>query len=290
MCKQGLPTKVLMAMCLVLALEVKAVSRSESDRNAEIGFKAIPTLQNGVGKGYYAIFQGESYDALIVASNLNVLVFPKEEGERIEKPIEFSNRFVYTPHEGDFPNLMQFTGVTHLAPPAVITTGQRITIQALSTSGFMLYQTWEFFEDTIVMEEHFKGTLSDPLPVMRTFFTFPRTHRFTPNIELADRIKATSGYSLHLRAGKSDTTMRTMVVPYVGKPENLPDGEWVENQGPWGTRRVTIKRTSHRGSIGMGTQWNRCVYDGLEMCFTAKPDPYSKIKRIDPQGFEVKIE
>jgi hypothetical protein len=57
---------------------------------------------------------------------------------------------------------------------------------------------------------------------------------------------------------------------------------------PWGARKVTIKRKSNKGTIGVGTQWDKCVYDGFEMCFTATADPDTKL--FDPQGFEVKIE
>lgn len=296
--KQGLLIVIVAAMCWALAPQGRATPQPpktpkapKEDTSPKTEFKDIPTLQDGPGKGYYAIFQCKLYDALVVASNLNVLVYPKEQGERIDKPIEFSNRFVYSRKEGDPPDLMTFTGVKNLAPPAVlIPTSPKITIQAVAASGLTLIQSWKFSEGTIAMEEHFKGTLADPLPVMRTFFSFPQTHKFTPNIETADRMKAMAGYTFRWRAGKDDKTMKTIDVPYVGKPESLGAGDWVENKGPWGARKITIKRKSNKGSIGMGTQWNKCLYDGIEMCFTAKPDPTAKIKKIDPQGFDMKIE
>ena len=268
----------------------KPPKEEKEDAGAKTEFKDIPALQDGPGKGYYAIYQCKFYDALVVASNLNILVYPKEQGERIDKPIEFNNRFAYHPTEeqkkSDPKDLMVFTGVRNLAPPAV--NPPKILITAVSDTGVTLLQTWKFAETGITMEEHFKGSVPDPAPVMRTYFKFPQTHKFTPNIETADREKATAGYIFRWRAGKDEKTMKTITVPYVGKPDGLGAGDWVENQGPWGARKVTIKRKSNKGTIGMGSQWGKFVYDGLEMVFTTKADP--KTKKVDPQGFDVKIE
>jgi len=258
---------------------------------AKIEFKDIPTLQEGPGKGYYAIVQTKFYDVLVVASNLTLQVFPKDKtGERIDKPIICDNRFVYTPSEHDAKqdpkDLMVFTGVRNLAPPAV--NPPKLIINAVADSGAVLIQTWKFGEGKIELENHLKGFDAGAPPVMRTYFKFPQTHKFTPNIEKADREKAMAGYLYTIRGGKSENAMKTTKLTYASKPEGISVGDSVENQGPWGDRKVTIKRKAGKGSVNFGGAWNKFPYDGLEFCFGTRADP--KTKKLDAQGCEIKIE
>jgi len=138
------------------------------------------------------------------------------------------------------------------------------------------------------MEEHLKGSQDDP-PTMRTYFTFPQTHKFTANTEKADRLKATEGYVMRWHAGKSENAMKVLPLSYIAIVENQSVGDWLEDKGPWGSIKVTIKRKAGKGSINVAEgQWNRCPYDGIGMVFVTKADP--KTKKLDPQGFEVKID
>lgn len=248
-------------------------------------FKDIPTLQDGPGKGYYAIVQTKLYDALFVASNLTVLLFPKENGERIDKPVILDNRFVYTPREHDPKDLLTFSGVRNLAPPS--TNQTKLVITAVNDAGLVLIQTWKFSDGKIEVEDHLKGYSGEP-PTMRTYLKFPQTHKFTPNIEKADREKQMAGYQYIIRGGKTENSMKTMKLSYGAKVENISVGDSVENQGPWGSRKITIKRKSGKGSVNYGGEWNKMPYDGLEFCFGTRADP--KTKKLEAQGFELKIE
>lgn len=251
----------------------------------KVEFKDIPTLQDGPGKGYYAIVQTKFYDALIVASNLTVQVFPKEGGERIDKPVIMDNRFVYTPGEHDPKDLLTFSGVRNLPPPAV--NPAKLVITAVNDGGTVLIQTWKFAEGKIEVEDHLKGYGGEP-PIMRTYVKFPQTHKFTPNIEKADREKQMAGYQYTIRGGKTENAMKTTKYGYSSKIENLTVGDTVENQGPWGSRKISIKRKAGKGSVNYGGMWNKMPYDGLEFSFGTRADP--KTKKLDPQGFELKIE
>ena len=252
---------------------------------AKTEFKDIPTLQDGPGKGYYGIVQMKSYDALVVASNLTVLFFPKENGERIDKPVIIDNRFVYTPGDHDPKDLLTFSGVCNLAPPS--TNLARLVITAVNDSGTKLIQSWKFSEGKIEVEEHLKGYTGKP-PVMRTYVKFPQTHKFTPNIEKADREKQMAGYQYTIRGGKSENAMKTIKLSYASKVENISVGDSVENMGPWGNRKITIKRKSGKGSINYGGMWNKMPYDGLEFAFCTKAD--DKTQKLDAQGFELKVD
>ncbi len=253
---------------------------------AKTEFKDIPTLQDGPGKGYYAIVQMKSYDALFVASNLTVQFFPKENGERIDKPVIIDNRFVYTQPETDkTKDLLTFSGVRNLAPPS--TNQAKLVITAVNDAGLVLVQTWKFSEGKIEVDDHLKGYSGEP-PTMRTYVKFPQTHKFTPNIEKADREKQMAGYQYTIRGGKSENAMKTVKLSYASKAENISVGDSVENMGPWGSRKITIKRKSGKGSINLGAEWNKMPYDGLEFCFGTKADP--KTKKLDAQGFELKVD
>ena len=269
----------------------KKTSKDKEDTSNKIAFKDVPVLQDGPGKGYYAIFQCKSFDALFVASNLNVLVYPKEQGERIDKPIEFSNRFVYSPTEeqrkADPKDLMHYTGVIKVAPPT--NNPPKVVITAISDANVTLIQTWKFAEGKIEMEEHLKGYSQDEPPTMRTYFMFPQTHKFTANIEKSERLKATEGYIMRWHAGKTENAMKVLPISYIANVDNQAVGDWVENRGPWGALKITIKRKAGKGSINVAEgQWNRCPYDGIGMVFATKADP--KTKKLDPEGFEVKID
>jgi hypothetical protein len=253
---------------------------------AKVEFKDIPTLQDGPGKGFYAIFQSKFYDVEVVASNLTFYVYPKDKGERIDKPVIFNNRFVHTPNERDPKDLMVFTGVRNLAPPAV--NPPKIVISAVADSGAALLQTWKFGEGKIEVENHLKGYDANAPPTMRTYFKFPQTHRFTPNIEKADREKAMAGYLLTIRGGKSDTALKTTKVTYASKVEGFTVGDTIENQGPWGDRKITIKRKGGKGSLNIGGEWNKFPYDGMDFFARTVADP--KTKKVDAQSFEIKIE
>jgi hypothetical protein len=252
---------------------------------AKTEFKDVPTLQDGPGKGYYAIVQTKFYDALFVASNLTVQFFPKENGERIDKPVILDNRFVYKPGEHDPKDLMTFSGVRNLAPPAV--NPVKLVITAVNDAGTVLIQTWKFAEGKIEVENHLKGFTGDP-PTMRTYIKFPQTHKFTPNIEKSDREKQMAGYQYIIRGGKTENAMKTLKLSYANKVENLSVSDSVENEGPWGSRKITIKRKSGKGSINYGGEWNKMPYDGLEFAFGTRADP--KTKKLDVQGFELKVE
>ena len=253
---------------------------------AKTEFKDIPTLQDGPGKGYYAIVQTKLYDALIVSSNLSVQLFPKENGERIDRPIILDNRFVFTTGEHDpIKDIVPFAGVRNLAPPSVNPT--KLVFTVVNDGGTVLIQTWKFTDGKIEVEDHVKAYTGEP-PNLRTFVRFPQTHKFTPNIEKSDREKQMAGYQYILRGGKDDKTMKTTKLSYATKLENFNVGESVENVGPWGARKISIKRKSGKGVIKYGGMWNMMPYDGLEFFFGTVADP--KTKKLDIQGFKIKID
>ena len=190
---------VLVALGAALALPLVAgpassPARGDGKSNASdcIAFKDIPALTNGPDQGCYVVFQGKKIDALMQARNLNVLVYLKDKGERIDKPIEISNRFVYTPtalqKRRDPDDLMKFKGVRKLAPPAL--NPAKVVITAVSEENVTLIQTWKFADGKIEVENDLKNYSASALPTMRTYIEWPRTHRFTPNIEKSERDRA----------------------------------------------------------------------------------------------------
>ena len=149
----------------------------------------------------------------------------------------------------------------------------------------MVAQTWKFSDNKIEVEEAFAKT------TMLTAFRWPATHRFAPNVEQKEREAAMTGFTLRWHGGKSFSAMKTFLVPYNGGPVGPPPcGDWVENQGPWGARKVTLKRKNNNGSLAMGENGNTPFpYCGQEVFYV--PPPYdNKTKRITGCGFELKVD
>lgn len=264
-------------------------SQKDADKGGELtAFKDIPALPDGPDKGCYAIVHRKSYDVRVVASNLVMYIYPKDKGECIDKPIEFSNRFVPVFSDIHYKNLIVFQGVRHLAPPT--TNAAKLVITAVSDTGAVLLQTWKFADNKIEMEESLTGLLATNTSLMRTSFRWPQTHKFTPNIEKSEREKAVagSGYTFRWHAGKSLFAMKTTTVPYASAMVGQNTCDWVENQGPWGAHKVIIKRKNNKGNLQLGVNGDPSPYSGLEMIFAAQPDP--KTKKIEGAGLEIKIE
>ena len=291
---------VLVALGSALALRVVAApvtrpARGDGKSNAGdcIAFKDIPALTNGPDQGCYVVFKGKKFDALMLASNLDVLVYIKDKGERIDKPIEISNRFVYTPtalqKRRDPEDLMKFKGVRKLAPPAL--NPAKVVITAVSEENVTLIQTWKFADGKIEVENDLKNYSASALPTMRTYVQWPRTHKFTPNIEKSERDQAVTGYTMRWHAGKTEATLQNMIISYTSKPENQTIGDWVENKGPWGEHKVLLKRKAAKGSINFSLEagGEAYPYAGLQMVFTCKKAGPKAVK-IDPQGFELKVD
>ncbi|TAN37826.1 MAG: hypothetical protein EPN23_04745 [Verrucomicrobia bacterium] len=273
----------------VLALPKKpAKSKKGEDQGGDlVAFKDIPALPDAPNKDYYAVFCRKNYDALVVASNLVVYVYPKDKGERIDKPIEFSNRFVPALRDDVYKPLLTFLGVRNLAPPT--TNASKLVITAVSATGITLIQTWKFADNKIEMEESLTGFSPNDPTFMRTTFHWPETHKFTPNIENSERVQAVAGYTMRWHAGKTPLTMKTTALPYAAAIVGQPNGDWVENQGPWGARKVTVKRKGSKGNLVFGFRgFEPSPYAGLEFQYMVNADP--KTKKVDSAGLEIKIE
>ncbi|MCX7010291.1 MAG: hypothetical protein NTY53_24135 [Kiritimatiellaeota bacterium] len=262
----------------------KTVTTKSGEPSERTDFKNIPTLTTEPGKGYYAIVQTKLYDVLVVANSLTLQLYPKNKGERGTKPIIFDNRFACGPEVN--PNdPLAFSAVVNLAPSAV--NPAKLEFVAVSAAGVTFWQTWKFSEGKIDVESRLKGFAGDP-PQLRLFVKFPKTHEFTPNIEKGDRAKQMEGHSYVVRGGKSVKTLKNKKMSYADKWTELPVIEWVEHQGPWGERKVTLKRKNDRDAIIFDGDWNRPAYEGWEFGLLKIPD--GKTKHYDLHGFEIKIE
>ena len=279
---------VLMVLTWALAVGIfaappkSAKSKKEGDLTA---FKDIPTLPNCPDKDCYAVFYRKTYDVLVVASNLMVCVYPKDKGERLDKPVIFSNRFKPAPGDDGYRPLIAFKGVRNLPPPA--TNAPKLIITAVASNGATVYQSWKFGDNKIDMEES-GADFPDKDVLMRTTFHWPETHKFTPNVEQADREKAVAGYTLRWHAGKTWLSLKTLTVHYADAVTGQPVGDWVENQGPWGSHKVLVKRKGTKGNIVLGWNMVTAPYVGLEFQYAVNNDP--KTKKFDGVGLEIKIE
>jgi hypothetical protein len=163
-----------------------------------------------------------------------------------------------------------------------------MVVYATTTNNVPLTQTWKFSDTGLTVENQIKKyPVNEPSKWVCTFIRWPQTHIFPPNMEKADREKATTGYTWRVHAGKSYNSLKTVTLPYT---QALQQSffDWLENCGPWGTHAVLLRRKSTKGDIRMNFDGTHMVpYEGLEMVFISVINPPSGC--LDAQAFELTI-
>ena len=209
------------------------------------------------------------------------MVYLKDKNARLGKPIEINSRFGAPPRNLDPKEMLRFV-VTE--PPTL--QSHKMIVHVQSANGVPLTQTWKFSDSSITVENQIKKyPISAPAQWVCTFIKWPQTHTFAPNVEKAEREKATAGYSWRAHSGKTYNTLKTITVPYAHAVEGQVF-DWLENRGPWGTHEVVLRRKTTAGHMGLafdGTHNTPC--DGLEMVWASNIDP--KAGRMDTQTVEL---
>jgi len=80
--------------------------------------------------------------------------------------------------------------------------------------------------------------------------------------------------------------MKMLAFPYANSCRELQTfTDWMEHQGLWGSHKVSVKRTNLRGMFILGN----AVYgrEGVWSIFVTRVDTK---QRVNPQGFELKVE
>jgi hypothetical protein len=281
----GLLTLLLGWALASAAWAAPAKSQKNTDKGgALVAFKDIPTLPEGPDHDCYATISRKAYDVRILARNLVVYIYPKDKGERIDKPIEI-NSFAVNTNTPGYANAVVFDGVRDLAPP--LSNATKLVITAVSADEIVLTQTWKFGDNKVEMEEKVAGLPTEDTPTVLTLVRWPMTHKFTPNVEQADREQAVAGYTFRWHAGRSAGAMKTITCPYALPVVHQAAGDWAENQGPWGAHKVTLKRKGNKGNLTWGV-YASCPYEGLEMVFV--PQCNAGSKKIETHGLEIKID
>ncbi len=238
-------------------------------------FKDLPVLTNGPGKGCYALFQGKLFDVQ-VTTNLDLLVYPVENGKRLEPPIEIYNSFT-TLGSG-----LKFIGAVKPDPPSL--NPQKLVFRVVTDQGAQLVQTWKF-SDGLLSASHLFKDYTGTVPSMHVVVKFPPTPTLKPDASAAERSAATTGCALRWRAGRSDAAMKIITVPYDHRVLLQDYCDWMEHKGPWGSRKITLKRTTSKGLLSLaGSVYG---YEGVIMLFITRFDP---LKRGELQGFDLKVE
>ena len=101
----------------------------------------------------------------------------------------------------------------------------------------------------------------------------------------AERSAATAGCVLRWRAGHSETTLTVITVPYGNRVMLQDYCDWMEHKGLWGSRKVTVKRSTSKSLLSLtGSVYG---YEGVGLLFITRFDPK---KRGELQGFDLKVE
>jgi len=264
-----------MVCCATLGMAALCQAVAGADALPLTNFADIPVLTNGPGKGCYAIFQGKLFEVQ-VTTNLDLLVYPVDNGKRMEPPITLHTCFT-TPGLG-----LNYIGLLKPDPPCL--NPQKLVLRVVTDTGAQLVQTWKFSDGLLSVNNLFKD-FTGAVPSTRVTIMFPKTHTFTTASTPAERDAATAGCMLRCRAGHSDTSMKIITVPYANRIMAQEICDWMEHRGPWGARKVTIKRTTNKSIFNIpGSVY---VYEGVWTTFLTR---FDAMKRGELQGFELKVE
>lgn len=260
--------------CATLGMAALCRAATGADVMPLTNFADVPVLTNGPGKGCYAIFQGKLFDVL-VATNLDVTIYPVDNGKRMEPPVVINNNFT-TPGWGSF------VGVLKPDPPCV--NPQKLVFRVVTDKGVQLVQTWKITDGLLSVNNLFKD-YTGAVPVLHVGIQFPRTQTFAPAATPAERSAATAGSVLRWRAGHSETALTVITVPYGNRVMLQDYCDWMEHKGPWGARKVTVKRSTNKSLLSLtGSVYG---YEGVGLLFITRFDPK---KRGELQGFDLKVE
>ena len=145
-------------------------------------FKDMPVLTNGPGKGCYALFQGKLFDVQ-VTTNLDLLVYPVENGKRLELPVTIYNNFA-TLGSG-----LKFIGAVKPDPPSL--NPQKLVFRVATDQGAQLVQTWKF-SDGLLSATHLFKDYTGTVPAMHVQVKFPPTPTLKADTPAAERRAASS--------------------------------------------------------------------------------------------------
>lgn len=242
-----------------------------------INFTDIPSLRDGPGQGHYAIFQGKLFDVLIT-TNLGLFIHPVENGKHSGPRIEIVNCHALPSEK------LRIVSLVQPAPPAV--NPAKLTFDFVSDAGVHVIQTWRIRDGSLLVENQVVNYPPERIPQLLISVLFPKTHLISTNTSHSERVKITAGCMIRWRGGDGgDDSMKIYSAPYANRVDLLGAVDWIEHKGPWGSRKLTLRRTNTKGYLQPASV--KYAYDGLGLVFISRPDSRRK---IELQGFELKIE
>ena len=261
-------------LLLIICLMGKLLPASATTPLVDIS--DIPVLRDGPGKGNYAYFQGRVFDVLMT-TNLSLLVYPVEGGKRAGPPIEIINC------NANLSAQLRVVSIVQPAPPAM--NPSKLFFDFVSDSGAHVLQTWKLRDGSLTVDNQLTGFPYENIPRLNIAVRFPQTHSIATNTPQSERIKITAGCALRWRSGQNDGTLKIYSAPYANRVDLLGFCDWIEHKGPWGTRKITLRRTNSKSYFQpLGVKF---AYEGLGLMFFSRPDAKHK---VETQGFELKVE
>ena len=250
----------------LLLLRLEALAGMVTNRPAGT-HEPIQVFHDGPWKGQNAAVQYPLYDA-VVSSNLDVTVYPKDKGVRVGPSIGFGRgvSFYYIEKSGEIcwlsPPTIWGGPPPQLQPEQISYTGQ-------TTNGVEFGVTLRFKPNGLAASGWLKNPRGgEDAHLMRIFIAWPRTHDIPAETEQAERIKLLQNSLLRVRDGDNTPQQHVFHVstcPYSQpfKPRGLTD--WLENSGPWGARKFTVRlKPPGAGILRTWEYSGRCPWEGFD--------------------------
>ncbi len=229
----------------------------------------LPELAEAAVTNAFAFYAQPGFD-FVLDRHLRGTLYLKDKGERVGKPVKLSAPLFATPGAKTPPKnpakLVEF-----LDPVAPKANAAEFEVSGKLNNEATFTVKYKFIASTVNMicTLHNASGAESATPLLLEF-TFPTTHSFTPNIEMADRKKAVEGWYIKAREkGDKDKNFKSYAYTYWDLAKFKKEAQTVEVFGPWGTRKVLI-RTSGPGESDLSLEagrGHRYPYTGFDCLF-----------------------
>jgi hypothetical protein len=230
----------------------------------------LPELADAAVTNAYAFYSQPGFD-FVLDRHLRATIFLKDKGERVGKPVKISAPQFATPNAKTPPKTPPAKLVEFTDAPAPKAQAAEFEVGGKLNNEATFAVKYKFTASTVNMACSLHnapgGEGATPLFLE---FTFPTTHTFTPNIEMADRKKAVEGWYIKTREkGDKDKNFKSYAYTYWDLAKFKKEAQNVEVYGPWGTRKFLI-RTSGPGESDLSLEagrGHRYPYTGFDCLF-----------------------
>jgi hypothetical protein len=252
----------------IRAAEVKSTGTVDGAGGSARKPKYLSVFTNGVGKGMHAIYVAPNFDA-VVQSNGYALVYPKDKGARIGKPLSLGLNAFYrgSVHTIGRPIASFDNDEGPLMNPATVELTGKLDDDVDFSIAYDFDKTGVALRGSVQDPESLKAKTS-----FRLYMGVPSYTNFPPETLQVDREARLKGLSFVIRKGQ-----KKFVYPYANGAVFVAPAEkcWIE--GPvYGVRKLTFEVKATKAVVMSPWIYTQAPPHNGYTIYMSKKDPKSK--------------